>query len=233
LNWQSFNRRKARNFQITAGILGEESLAEDFQKFVHVDLGLGEEPMGWDTQRDTELIVNFAYQHLWRLAHVGEYNNGWAGQITLGPSAHLGNLLTAVDLALGLRFGWNMLEGFNSVPAPPGRGFYQASYIPKPASVSPHSVEVVLGARATGLIYSVLYDGSIITDDDREVDRHNGYIAGLIGLNYHYYDVLSVRVSFEQTSDILVEESIPEPGSGKDKTEADNSFGALLLDFHF
>ncbi|MHC4643691.1 MAG: lipid A-modifier LpxR family protein, partial [Planctomycetota bacterium] len=233
LNWQSFNRRTARNFQITAGVLGEESLAEDFQTFVHVDLDLGEDPMGWDTQRDTEPIVNFAYQHLWRLAHLGEYNNGWAIQIDLGPSAHLGNLFTAVDLALGLRFGWNMLEGFNSFPAPPGRGFFQAYYLPKPASVSPHGVEVVLGVRGTGLIYSVLYDGSIITDDDRDVDRHNGFISGLIGLNYHYYDVLSVRLSFEKTSDILVEESIPEPGPGKDKTEADNSFGALLLDFYF
>ena len=233
LNWQSFNRRTARNFQITAGVLGEESGAEVIQKFVHNDLGLGDDPKGWDTQRDTEPIVNFGYQHLWRLAHLGEYNNGWAGQITLGPSASLGNLFTAVELALGLRFGWNILEGFNTFPAPPGRGFFQAFYLPKPSFASPHSVEFILGARATGIIYSVLYDGIIITDDDRDVDREDYLLSGLIGLNYHYYDYLSIRLAFLTTSDLLVEESLPPPLPGQEKTGADNSFGTLIIDFHF
>ncbi|MBW1694314.1 MAG: lipid A deacylase LpxR family protein [Deltaproteobacteria bacterium] len=233
LNWQSFNRRTARNFQVTAGILGEESLAEDFQKFVHNDLGLGRPPEGWHTQRETEPIVNIGYEHLWRLAHLGKYNNGWAGQMTLGPSAHLGNLFTAVELGLGLRFGWNIVEGFNSFPAPPGRGFFEAYDLPKPSLASPHGVEVILSARASGLIYSVLYDGSFITSDDREVDREDYIVAGLIGLNYHYYDYLSIRLAFVTSSDLLIEESLPPPRPGQEKTGADNSYGTLIVDYHF
>jgi hypothetical protein len=233
VNWQSFNRRTARNFQISAGVLGEESFAEELQTFVHVDLDLGTDPMGWHTQRADEPILNVGYQYYWRLAHLGEYNNGWAAQIDLGPSAHLGNLYTAVELDLGLRFGWNMLEGFGSTPAPPGRGIFQAAYLPKPSSVSPHAVEVVLGIRGTGLLYSVLYDGSIITDDDREVDRHNFFYAGMLGVNYHYYNFLSIRVAFIETSDVLVEESIPVPPDPNNKTAADNSYGALLIDIYF
>ncbi len=233
LNWQSFNRRAARNFQVSAGVLGQESLAEEFQKLVHDDLGMGREPRGWDTQRKTEPIVNISYQHFWRLAHLGEYNNGWAGQISLGPSAHLGNLFTAVELGFGLRFGWNILEGFNTFPAPPVRGVFQAYYLPKPSFVSPHSVEVILGAQATGFIYSVLYDGSIITDDDRDVDREDFIYSGLIGLNYHYYDWFSIRVSLIYTSDVLVEESLPDPRPGHEKTSVDNSFGTFVIDFHF
>jgi hypothetical protein len=233
LNWQSFNRRTARNFQVSVGVLGEESYADEFQEFFHDDLGLGDEPMGWDTQRDTEPIVNVAYQHVWRLAHMGQYHNGWAGQIALGPSAHLGNLFTAVELAFGLRFGWNILEGFNTVPAPPGRGFFQDYNLPKPSYASPHGFEVILAARASGLIYSVLYDGSIITDDDRDVDREDLLFSGLIGLNYHYYDRLSIRASLILNSDIIDEDELPDPLPGRDGTSNDTSFGTFAIDFHF
>jgi lipid A 3-O-deacylase len=233
LNWQSFNRRTARNFQVTAGVLGEEALAEPLQKFVHNDLALGDDPKGWDTQRDTEPIINIAYQYIWRLTHLGEYNNGWAGQIALGPSAHLGNLFTGVDLGLGLRFGWNILEGFNSFPAPPGRGFFQAYFLPKPSFASPHGVEFILGGRVSGVIYSVLYDGSIITDDDRDVERDDYIFSGLIGLNYHYYDFLSIRVSYLLNSDFIDEDSLPAPLPGEDKSSSDASYATLQFDFHF
>ena len=50
LNWQSFNRYKARNFQMSLGVLGEESMAAELQKFVHDNLGGSVNPQGWDTQ---------------------------------------------------------------------------------------------------------------------------------------------------------------------------------------
>ena len=233
INWQSYNRRTARIFQISAGVLGEESLAEQFQKFVHNDLGAGKDPKGWDTQRKSEPILNLAYQYIWRLAHMGAYNNGWAGQLALAPVAQLGNLLTAAELGLAFRFGWNMLEGFNTFPAPPGRGLFQAMNLPKPENASPHGVEFVFGARGTWLGYSVIYDGSKLTSDERKVERENYYLAGLFGINYHYYNFLSIRLAGVVTSDILVEEFIPEPPPGKDKTAADNSYGTLIIDFHF
>jgi hypothetical protein len=92
---------------------------------------------------------------------------------------------------------------------------------------------MVLGARATGLIYSVLYDGSFLTSDDRSVDREDFVFTGLVGLNYHYYKLLSIRVAWVQTSDLLIEESLPPPRPGQEKTGADNSFGTLMIDFYF
>ena len=79
LGWQNFNRQKASNFQISVGVLGPESFAEQFQKFMHNDLGFGEPPNGWDTQRDTEPILNLGYQYAYCLARIGRYENGWAG----------------------------------------------------------------------------------------------------------------------------------------------------------
>ena len=233
LNWQSFNRRKASSFQISLGVLGEESFAEQFQKFFHNDLGLGEDPKGWKTQRDTEPIVNLAYQHGWRIAHFGDYHNGWAGQVALSPSIHLGNLFTAVELGFELRLGWNIIEGFNTFPAPPGRGFFQAYHLPKPMFASQHGIEFVLGASAGAFIYSVVFDGSIITDDDRDVEREHFIYDGYIALNYHYYDVFSIRMSLMLTSDYLDEDKLPPPLPGREQTRNDASFVSIILDYHF
>jgi len=233
LNWQSFNRQTARNFQITAGLLGEESCAGDVQEFLHSVWGWGEDPQGWHTQRDTEPIVNLAYQHLWRIAKKGNYTNDWAGHLYVGPTVLLGNLMTAVELGIGFRLGWNMQEGFNSFPAPPGVGVFQAAHIPKPAAASPHGVELIVGGRGMGLLYSVMYDGSMITGDDRKVDREDFVVSGLLGLNYHYYDLFSIRLAVIKTSDILVEERLPAPRPGQKKTDTDNSFGTVMIDFYF
>ncbi|MCF8050166.1 MAG: lipid A deacylase LpxR family protein [Desulfobacterales bacterium] len=233
LNWQRFNRKTARSFQISVGVLGEASLAEPFQKFVHDDLGGGEDPKGWDTQRDTEPIVNIGYQYSWCLADWGGYHDDWAGQLTLAPSASLGNLFTAAELVVAFRTGWNMPEGFSSYAAPPGRGFIQASQLPKPSDASPHGVELILGARGTALAYSVIYDGSLVTDDDRDVDRNRGFVSYGVGLYYHYYDLVSICATVEQSTGLIKSESLPTPPGGHHKTEGDVSYGALIVDVHF
>ena len=233
LNWQNFNRDKGRNLQVSLGVLGPESMAEEFQKFVHDDLGISESPQGWDTQRESEPIINLGYEHSRRVGHIGNYLNDWGGQLAVIPSASLGNLMTGVEVGLALRYGWNILEGFNTYPAPPGRGFFQASHLAKPPSASPHGFEAVLGARACYLIYSVIYDGSLITDDTRSVDRNDFILVGGFGLFYHYYKFFSIRATFQTSTDLLVEESIPEPEPGGTKTSANISYGSFIIDIYF
>ncbi len=233
LNWQNFNRQRARIFQVNIGVLGEESKADYVQTYVHSNLlGMGE-PQGWDTQRETEPILNLAYSQIWRLASWGTYNDGWAAQIAMSPSFHLGNLFTAAELGLALRFGWNIQEGFSAYPAPSGRGIFQGTHLPKPATVSPHGVELILGVRATGIFYTVIYDGSFMTDDDRSVDRNFFDFAAGFGLNYHYYNYLSLRLTILYGSNVLDDESLPEPLPGEDATSSDISYGTLVIDFHF
>jgi lipid A 3-O-deacylase len=163
----------------------------------------------------------------------GNYTNDWAGQMFAGPAVYVGNLFTGVDVALGLRWGWNIQEGFNSFPAPPGYGFYTSTLLPKPAIASRHSVELILVGVASGIVYSVLYDGSIITGDDRHVEREDVVFSGIIGINYHYYDFFSIRLAFNLETDIIDEDTLPQALPGKVKTGADNSYGSLMIDVHF
>ncbi len=232
LNWQRYNRETASIFQITAGVLGEEALAEELQKFAH-DVIDSEEPLGWDIQRATEPIFNLAYQYKWKLARFGKDIDGWAGQLSLTPTIHFGNLFTAAELGFEFRTGWNIPEEFNSMPAPPGRGLFSNLYIPKPALASRHGIELILAGRATELAYSVVYDGSFITNDDRDLEREDVFFSGLVGLNYYYYKTLSIHLALLFTSDVLNDDAIPEPALGGEKTRTDNSYGTFMIDFYF
>jgi lipid A 3-O-deacylase len=233
LGWQRFNPETASIFQLNIGVLGKEAFGEEVQKFVHDDLDIADTPMGWDTQRDTELILNLGYSHIWRVLQFGEYDNAWGGQVTTGVGFHLGNLVTGGDVGFALRFGWNIPEGFNSFPAPPGRGFFSNLTLAKPASASPHSVEFILAARATGFAYSVLYDGSKMTDDERDIEREDFVFGGLFGLNYHHYEMLSLRLALLVTTDLLDEDALPPALSGTAQTSSDNSYGTIMIDFYF
>lgn len=233
LSWQSFNRKSVRNLQLTAGILGKEALAGDIQKFIHNDLFMGDDPRGWSTQRKTEPVFNIGYQYGYRMVQLGTYTNDWGGQIDIGSRVSLGNIDTSAEVAVAFQFGWNVREGFETLPSPPGVGIFQASHIPKPAFASPHSVELLLGVSGKGVLYSSVYDGSLITSDDRDVEREVFLASGLFGLNYHYHKRFSVSVQFQATTDLIKDETIPEPPPGKEKTRGDLSFGALIVDVYF
>ena len=233
LSWQRFNRRKAKNLMVTIGVLGREALAENSQKIAHDQMGLGEDPQGWDTQRDSEPIFNVGYQYTLGLFSVGQHTNGWAGQLALQPSISLGNINTAVKAGLGFRWGWNMMEGFFGFPDRPGCEFIQEAYLPKPPSASLHSVEMVLGISGTALAYSVLYDGSVISGDEREVDRETFFASGLVGFIYRYHPFFSFGAYLQSSTDLLKMDSLPDPLPGGEKTHPDLSYGILMIDFYF
>lgn len=232
-NWQRYNENTGANFQVSLGLLGKASLAEQAQKFVHNTLGAGENPEGWDTQRDSEPLFNTGYQYHVRLAHFGTYDNHWAGQFEIAPAFSLGNLYTAAEVEAGFRFGWNMAKGFGVLAAPPVRGFHHAMEITKPVTASPHSIDFFIGARGTALLYSVFYDGSFITNDDRDVERDNFIAAALLSVNYHYYDTFAIRFFLQESTDFIDEDKLPTPRPGEKKTATNLSYGSISFEYYF
>ena len=125
------------------------------------------------------------------------------------------------------------MEGFKAFPSSPGRGCFQAYHLLKPVSACHHGIEMVLGANTGALIYSVVYDGSLLTTDERDVEREYLIYDVYIGLNYHYYDVFSIRASLMLTSNFLDEDKLPEPLPGREQTRDDASYFSVVVDFHF
>jgi hypothetical protein len=123
-SWQSVSQEKLRAFQIYIGCSGECSGAEQVQKFVHEDLGAGDDPNGWDNQLDTEPHLNLNYS--WRrklaaTANVGKQGR-WATDFALGGQAGVGTLFNLAEVQAEFRFGLTLPEGFTHLPDVPGRG---------------------------------------------------------------------------------------------------------------
>lgn len=232
-NWQRFNEDNATIFQVTLGILGEPSLAEQFQKFVHNDLDLSGPPNGWDTQRADEPVFNLGYQYSQKIVAFGSYDNAWAGQFEISPAVSLGNIYTAADLEIGFRFGWNMPKGFAVTAAPPVAGFFHSMEIIKAETASAHSIDFYIGGHGTALLYSVFYDGSLLTSDDRDVARDDFMAAALASITYRYHNKFALRLFLQGTTHLLDEDKLPAPLPGQDSTSADLSFGAISFEYYF
>ncbi len=128
--WYAFNDDEFRGFEITAGVVGPPSLAEQTQKTVHKLIG-SDDPKGWDNQLSTEPVINFNYmrkQKVWR----GGNPAGLSFDTAINGNAGLGNLFTQASVALEMRFGQNMPRGFVYVPDPIGLSMHYKATLSLP-----------------------------------------------------------------------------------------------------
>lgn len=55
------NLNQFQQFAVRAGILGDASGTDSLQRFIHNDLGLGVDPLGWGTQNASEAALELLY----------------------------------------------------------------------------------------------------------------------------------------------------------------------------
>jgi len=95
---------------IETGVIGPLSFADKTQRFVHNDLGLGADPVGWDNQLKNEPIFNFNYRRVRQynpLSYLYPYSE---------TGVRLGNLYTDFVFTNGIKVGYNIphLDASNS-----------------------------------------------------------------------------------------------------------------------
>ena len=184
-SWTAFNDKKMNTFQIYVGVLGPPSLAEEVQTFVHVDMGLGDEPMGWDNQLDTELLLNLNYGLGRKLGTLGN-TDGFSADLSVGGSASLGNLFTQAQAGLETRIGWRVPRGFTPVPDMAGRGIIVDPVL-EDRGERPTRFYLTFVARSAAIGYTVLLDGNTF-EDSHSID-YDPYVHQLIsGTHLHVGD---------------------------------------------
>ena len=178
--WYIFNDDEFRGFEITAGVVGPPSLAEQTQKTVHHLIGSGN-PEGWDNQLGTEPVINFNYmrkQKIWCMGNPASFS----GDTTINGNVGLGNLFTQVSTALEIRFGYNMPQGFVYVPDPIGLSMnYMASM--EPANPQAGSFYATLVLRGSAFAHNIFLDGNTFRDS-HSVDKKP--LVGLAVAGLHY-----------------------------------------------
>lgn len=113
------------NLQLTLGVVGPASLAEQAQETVHRTIG-GVDPKGWDNQLENEPGFILTYERKWRSIY--EINPfGLAVDVTPHLGASVGNIQTYASTGATFRVGYDLPADYGPPlirPSLPGSDFF-------------------------------------------------------------------------------------------------------------
>jgi hypothetical protein len=115
--------------ELTLGIIGPSSLAEDTQDYVHV-LRNNDRPKGWDHQLSNELGVNVAYSRSWRQTNPYLLFGVLESELIPHAGFSVGNVFTHGAAGATLRIGQGLDQDFGAArirPSLPGSLFFRGS----------------------------------------------------------------------------------------------------------
>ncbi|RLA03170.1 MAG: hypothetical protein DRQ45_03420 [Gammaproteobacteria bacterium] len=178
--WYAFNDDVFRGFEITAGVVGPPSLAEQTQKTIHKLIG-SDDPKGWDNQLDTEPVININYMRKKKILRGGSPAD-FSFDTAINGNVGLGNLFTQASVALEMRFGQNMPRGFVYVPDPIGLSMHYKAAM-KPANPQNSSFYASLVLRGSAFAHNIFLDGNTFRDS-HSVDKEP--LVGMVIAGLHY-----------------------------------------------
>lgn len=113
-------------FQLSLGVVGPASLAEQSQKLIHEVIN-SPEPMGWDHQLKNEPTLQLNYQRSWQSPKL-EFPADFALDATPHAGAALGNVYTYANGGAMFRVGQNLPVDYGPPrvqPSLPGSGYFE------------------------------------------------------------------------------------------------------------
>ncbi len=114
--------------QLDIGVVGEYSLAEQAQKFVHSVIG-SPNPEVWDTQLENEIAFRLLYERAWKMVDrvpTSLFNLSYDVSPHLGGA--LGTVETYLSTGIGVRLGQDLSDDYGPPrvrPALGGPGFFE------------------------------------------------------------------------------------------------------------
>lgn len=98
--------RSVDSLELTLGVIGPDSFAEDVQNWVHEKIGSAE-ARGWDNQLKNEIGGILAWRRDTQLFTDPDSADGWGADLTSSFGFALGNVETYAHAGADLRFGRN------------------------------------------------------------------------------------------------------------------------------
>ena len=175
--WVKVNAQQAERVGVTIGIVGEYSYAEQTQTLVHDILG-SDEPKGWDTQLNNEIVFQFSRGQVWR---------SWVAvdgstDLLLGADAGVGTLSSYVGGSIMYRYGEDLLSSYATATL-------GASRVSNP--VATRSGWYVFAAlSANYLANQIFLDGNTFDNDGQEPMDYDPFALGAsLGVAYAWSDL--------------------------------------------
>lgn len=102
--------RTLDNFQLTLGVVGSASGAEETQNFVHSLIDY-QKAQGWEYQLHNEVGVELSYERKWKEFYQAA-PGGWAFDVTPSLGATVGNVYTHASAGAIARFGQDLPKDY-------------------------------------------------------------------------------------------------------------------------
>ena len=209
--WLQAYAQQAEKIDVTIGIVGEYSFAEEFQKGFHKVID-ATDPKGWDTQLNDEIVFQLSRGHMWR----SWVSANGSSDLLLSGDAALGTISSSVGVGAMYRFGEQLERNYATA-------LQITSRAANPISAGPISVQsgwyFFAGMNATYLANQIFLDGNTFDNDDQKsMDYDHEMIGATVGAVYSWQNW---ALTFAMTDMNLIESN--------DLMDDYNQFGSLTL----
>lgn len=175
--WLKAYADRAEKIGVTLGIVGKYSFAEESQTFIH-KITNSDEPKGWDTQLNDEIVFQFSRAQVWR-SWVSSSDNS---DILLGADAALGTISSSAGLTAMYRYGSQLQHNFTTT-------LLTTSRASNPVSIR-SGWFVFASVNASYIANQIFLDGNTFDNDDQESMEYDNESLGVtLGVTYGWQDI--------------------------------------------
>ncbi|WP_411293326.1 lipid A deacylase LpxR family protein [Thiohalomonas denitrificans] len=186
------NREMLDTREVTFGVIGPLSLAEESQNVVHDMVG-SERFAGWEHQLENEPALQLAMDRKFKeYRGTGAVTPGFSADSISSLGLRLGNIETSATLGIEGRIGWNLPNDFGTYPIRPGAENRppSASVHSSPSGTPSAAPRVRPGVQLFGTLEAKLVahdfslDGNLFRSSHR-VTRRPWVAQASIGISVH------------------------------------------------
>jgi hypothetical protein len=206
-------------YEVTLGIVGPSSLAEETQRTVHRWIN-SREPKGWDHQLRNEPGLIIGWQRCWRLFRSG-MGSGFEFDVIPRIGAVAGNVLTFANIGGEVRFGYNLPFDFGTSFIRAGSGIEAPvdSMDPRLRPRENFGIHLFFDVDGRAVARNIFLDGNT-WKESHSVDRKRLVADLAVGLSILYKRIKLSYAHVYRTKEF----------DGQDKAQ---TFGSVTLAFSF
>ena len=219
-SWIAFDDKRFTGFAVTAGLVGEYSLAQFFQETVH-ELIDATDPQGWEHQLDHEPVLNFHFMKKYKLWNTPNFDGAFNFDVSAG------NYHTGVDLGLEMQIGRKPI-GFTYVPDAVGRNMTYDATLGRADGRA--EIYGTIAARVWAWALFMPLEGNYLVSDNEWTDNNTIEPENVIGQAIVGFHIVKPRWGLHFSWTFATDNVDPDTVAGG---VVDNDFGMITFDYRF
>jgi hypothetical protein len=154
------------------GIVGPLALGEESQKLVHKIIG-SDEPQGWDTQLENELVFQLSRGRTWR-SWVSDSDNM---DFLTSADLSVGTIQSSISAGITIRYGKDLINS------------YATTLLNNSRTSNPSAIKgawYIYGGLQTGYVFNQIFTDGNTFRDSRSIDYDKQFVGLTFGIAYSW-----------------------------------------------